>query len=380
MIQPNSMASEIAMAHPDPSLRYSAVPSTMKLLLGTMLAFSLAACGPQAESAIKPLQIVKVAVVEQFPVAQRQQLTGSIQAHAETPLAFLTSGQLTELLVDVGSSVKRGDVVARIASAEQQADVEAAQAGLESSQARLNQAQTALDRQKSLWGQGLTTKSALDGAQTAWETARNSRDSANSQLNLVREALGYAQLRATADGIVIRRLYEVDEVVQVGAPVFVIAENGTRRASVNMQETSIARWPSGRAVKVALVSDPAISATGTVTEIAPALDATGTVPVKLGLEETPQLPLGAAVTVTFEWPASDRITLPAQAIAEFDGHSSVWVVDDADNVRIVPVEIESFGTGSVVIASGLDVGQRVVVDGVQFLAPGQAVEVLGATQ
>lgn len=342
--------------------------------------FSLAACSANTAPPEKPLVLVQVQSIVLSDVAKSLQITGAVQSRAETPVAFLTAGQLTELDGKIGDAVTKGQVLARLSAQEQEADVEAATAGLQAAQVRLKQAQATLDRQKSLFDQGLTTKSAFDGAQTALETARNSRDSAQAQLDLAEESAGYTELKAPADGVIVRRLYEIDEVVQAGSPVYIIAENGPRKAALNVQETAIARWDRARPVQVSLVSNPAISTTGTVTEVAPSLDATGTVQVKVTLEDGSKMPLGSAVTAILAWPAETRIDLPASALWEVAGQAQVWVVDAQDIVTLKPVEIESYGTNDVVISSGLEPGDRVVVSGTQFLSPQQHVEVqdLGA--
>lgn len=351
--------------------RYSAFA---RLCTGAGLALVLTGCGGPQQTVQKPVTLVDVVAVAVKPIAQSQVLTGSIQAHAETPVAFLTSGQLTELNVDVGARVIRDQVIARLSAQEQQADVDAATAGLQSADVRLSQAQTTLDRQKSLYGQGLTTKSALDGAKTAWETARNSRDSAQAQVNLAGEGVSHTQLLATADGVVIRRLYELGEIVQAGSPVYVIAEDGPRKAVLNVQETAIAQWERSRPVSVALVSNPSVTATGLVTEVAPALDATGTVQVKVTLDNADAMPLGSAVTVTLASASQDGITLPAGALWEVDGQPAVWVVGADKAVKTVSIQVRAYGTDDIVVSSGLAAGDQVVVSGTQFLAQGQIVE------
>lgn len=341
---------------------------------------SLSACSSSATPPEKPLALVQVQSVALSDVAKSLKITGAVQSRAETPVAFLTAGQLTELGAKIGEAVTRGQVLARLSSQEQEADVEAAAAGLQAAEVRLKQANATLDRQKSLFDQGLTTKSAFDGAQTALETASNSRDSAQAQLDLAQESAGYTELKAPADGVIIRRLYEIDEVVQAGSPVYVIAENGPRKAALNVQETAIARWDRSRPVQVSLVSNPAISTTGTVTEVAPSLDATGTVQVKVTLDDGSKMPLGSAVTAVLSWPAETRIDLPASALWQTGEVAQVWVVDAQNIVALKPVEIESYGTDDVVISSGLEPGDRVVVSGTQFLSPQQKVDVqdLGA--
>jgi len=334
---------------------------------------ALAGCTPEEENVAKPARLVDATTIEFVPHASRQVLTGSVAARAQAPAAFLISGRLVALDAAVGDHVKKGQVLARVSPTEQQADVIAAEAALQAAQSRLAQTKATLDRQTALFDQGLTTRSSLDGAKAAYETAQNTADSAQAQLDLAREALGYTELTASADGIVIRKLVEVDEVVQAGSPVYVIAEDGPRNAVINVQETAIAGWDTEREVAVAPVSNPQAAVPGKVHEIAPALDATGTVQVKVAIDA--DLPLGAPVTVVLQAPPADRVVLPALALTQKDGKPTVWRIAADRTVSQVPVVVESYETGSGIISEGLSAGDLVVTGGTQFLYPGKAVQV-----
>lgn len=341
-----------------------------------LLVGPLAACSGGPPQDTHASHAVSVTTVTETELSQQQRLSGSIQAYTEAPVAFLTSGQIIELDLEIGDRVKKGQVVARLSAREQQADVDAAKAGLAAAELQLTLAKASLDRQQTLIDQGLTTQASFDSASTAWETARNSRDSAQAQLNLALETLGYTELHARADGVVTQKLYEVNEVAAAGAPVYQIAEDGPRKVALNVDEVAIAEWPRDREIDVTLLADPKVTATGKVTEIAPALDATGTVAVKLTLAPEATLPLGASVTATLVWPPEKAIVLPASALWQTGGKPALWVVDGDDKVSTVPIEIASYGTSDVVVRTGIAIGQRVVVAGSQFLSPGQKVSAM----
>jgi RND family efflux transporter MFP subunit len=350
------------------------MPNTLSIVKFAALTTvaSLAACTGPADTATKPVPLVEVVTVEHKPRMLFQTLTGSVEAKAQTPAAFLISGRLSALSFDVGQRVQKGDILARMSPAEQQADVDAAQAGVTAAQSRLTQTKTALDRQTSLWAQGLTTRSALDGASTAWETASSTAESAQAQLELAQEALSYTNLKALADGVVIRKFANVDEVVQAGAPVFLIAEDGPRSARINVQEAAISGWDMDQEVEVSLLSNPRAVTTGRISEIAPALDATGTVPVKLEVDSS--LPLGVPVSVRLQISQGEQVALPLQALTLDNGQAAVWLVDSDNTVSLRHVAIERYESGVAILAEGLQNDEKVVVSGTQFLSPGLAVE------
>lgn len=89
--------------------------------------------------------------------------------------------------------------------------------------------------------------------------------------------------------------------------------------------------------------------------------------------------LGATVTGRLEIGSGKGITVPASALTAIDRSPALWIVDPANlTVNLRPVEVLRFDPGSVVISSGLDVGELVVTAGVQALHPGQKVRLLGA--
>lgn len=346
-----------------------------KCTLGGMALMLLSACQP-ATQAERQLPLVRVETVAAIDHMDQLLLTGAIEAKAETPQAFRVGGQLTAIAVEVGARVKAGDLLAQLAPEEQQADVEAARAALTASQSQLTQAKATLDRQNSLWTQGLTTRGSLDGAQAAFDTATSAAASATAQLQTAEEALGYTKLHASADGQITRRLFEAGEVAPAGSPVLILAEDGPRNAVFNLPESALIDRSPDQAVDIALVSNPQVKATGKVAEIAPALDPrTGTIEVKVSIDAPAEMVLGAPVIGTTGSLPHKRVIVPWSALWSSEGKPAVWVVEADGTVTIAPVEVAEYATGAVVIASGLSDGQLVVTEGGKLLTPGQQVKI-----
>lgn len=350
-----------------------------KWTLGVAALLLLSACQSASQGERSP-PLVRVETVAAVDHQEQLLLTGAVEAKAETPQAFRVGGQLTVIAVDVGARVKAGDLLAKLAPEEQQADVDAARAALTASQSQLAQAKATLDRQNALWTQGLTTRSSLDGAQAAFDTATSATASATAQLQTAEEALGYTELRASADGQITRRLFEAGEVAPAGSPVLILAEDGPRNAVFNLPESALIDRSPDQAVEVALVSNPEVKATGKVAEIAPALDPqTGTIEVKVAIDAPAEMVLGAPVIGTTGSLPHKRVILPWSALWSSDGKAAVWVVGADSSVAIAPVEVAEYATGSVVIAGGLSDGQVVVTEGGKLLTPGQRVETVAGS-
>jgi len=351
----------------------SAVAGT--LLVGFVLVLS--GCDDQA-ARVEPRAPMKVNIV----VAARKDhvrvayLTGVVNARATADMAFRTAGRVTERKAEVGQHVAKGDLLARLDPTEQQADIAAAQASVDAANAQLAQATTNFARQKDLLPKGLTSRVVYDQAQESLRVAQGTLDGALAQLANARDNLSFTELRATADGMVTTRNIEVGQMVQAAATAFSIAQDGDRDAVFNLPEVVIATYENPPPVSLRLLSDAKITATGRVREMSPVLDPeTGTVRIKVEIPDTPkEMTLGAAVVGWVSAPPVNLIELPWSALYSLKGASAVWVVDAKSNVvTLKTIEVSAFDDRAVLVAGGLDEGERVVVAGTQLLSTGQVV-------
>ena len=120
-----------------------------------------------------------------------------------------------------------------------------------------------------------------------------------------------------------------------------------------------------------------IKTAGIVREVSPAVDPkSGTVKVKLGLTKTPpEMTLGAIVTGRARIGEREAIVLPWSAMFKWQEEPAVWILSADNRAYPRPVKIDSFATEELVLSGGVKPGEKVVTAGVQFLRPGQAVDV-----
>lgn len=335
-------------------------------------------CQKQEATARKLPIMVRTATAAVTDYQPTTSLTGVIAARTLDNLSFRVGGRVAERFAEVGQHVDKDALLARIDPQEQQSDLQSAQADLDAAQAQLTQATAAFERQKTLLSQGYTTRRDYDQAEQVLRVAQGRVQQAQSQLANARENLSFTELRATAAGIVTARSVEAGQVVQAAQTVFTVAEDGDRDAVFNVHETLVANTPASPAVTITLVSDPSVTAIGSVREVSPAVDpASGSIRVKVAVPNTPAaMPLGAAVIGTVSARPAKAVVLPWQALTSKDGSPAVWIVDPgAKTVAPAPVDILAYNSGVVVIDKGLEAGQQVVVAGGQLLTPGQTVEI-----
>ena len=337
-------------------------------------AVAVLTAGGTAAASDSQLAVVRVVEVSKTRYAPEVRFTGDIEARIQTNLSFRITGKIIKRLAEIGDHVTADQVLAIVDPRDQKADVENAKAAVASAEALVAQAKTNFERQQALIKNGFTTQANYDQAKATFDANSAQLDQAKAGLRTMEEQLSYTELKPGVDGIIVGRDAEIGQVVQPGTTVFELAEDGPRDAVVNIYESLIGRRPRDLPIDVVLQSDPRIRTTALVREISPTLDTkTGTVRVKLGLTSTPpQMTLGAVVITSASNPR-DAIVLPWSALFEWEGKPAVWVLGEENSVSPKTIAIESFATGKIVVAGGLEPGEKVVTSGIQFLRPGQIV-------
>ncbi|MCG6203080.1 efflux RND transporter periplasmic adaptor subunit [Rhodopseudomonas sp. HC1] len=355
--------------------------SSFRVVLLALSALCLAGCGGEKVQPTRSLSLVKTEVVELQPWQTVIRLTGDVQARVSTELSFRVSGRVTERLVDVGAHVNAGDVLATIDPTEQQADLAGSQAAVAAAEAQVRVATANFERQKSLIDKGFTTRVAYDQAQEALRTAEGSLETAKAQLGNATDALSYTKLRASASGIITARNIEVGQVAQAAQSAYTLAEDGARDAVVDVYESIFLTPWEGSTAKLMLLSDPKVTALAKPREISPTVDPkSGAVRVKMSIINPPAaMTLGSVVAAEGRSKPVDKIVLPWSALTWDVNGPAVWVVDPQTRaVSLKSIAVQAYETNSVVVASGLAPGERVVIDGGKLLRPAQVVTYDGA--
>lgn len=345
-----------------------------------LVSMALTGCNDHAPQTATRATLVRTAIVQPRARQASLTLTGEVQARFRADLSFRVSGRVVARTVDVGAHVNKGDVLARLDPAEQQADVDAATAAVASAEAQLRVAMATFERQKALITSGFTTRSVYDQAQEGLRTAEGLLEGAKAQLGTARDALGYTVLRAEADGVITARNLEVGQVVPAAQPVFSLAQDGERDAVFEVYESVFLGETDSRRVTLALVSDPSVTATGEVREISPAIDAkSSTIRVKVSIGNPPAaMMLGSAVVGTVMAKPQNEIALPWSALMAAGKKPAVWTVDPkTQTAALRPVTVGTYEAGQVLIRAGLEPGERVVIDGGKMLSLGQSVTEVG---
>lgn len=344
------------------------------------LASLLAACsGPAPEP--EAIRAVRTLTVGAQQVRSSRDYAAEVRARSESRLSFRVGGKLVRRLVELGDSVKAGQLLAQLDAADLRLGAEAAQAGLRSAQAGYDLALADFKRYQDLRAQDFIGAAELERREATLKSALATLEQAKAQAGVQGNQAAYTSLIADVAGVVTAVEAEPGAVVSSGTPVLRLAHDGARDVvfSVPEDRQSAMRQLIGRpgALEVLLWGAAAgQSLAATVREVASAADpATRTFLVKADIGNAP-VRLGQTATVRVAGEVREAaIRLPLSALTEQGGKSSVWVLDPAGmTVQLRPVQISGADGNEVLVSAGLSAGQQVVSAGVHVLTPGQKVK------
>ncbi|MBR7195393.1 MULTISPECIES: efflux RND transporter periplasmic adaptor subunit [Pseudomonas] len=348
----------------------------MKRLGLLCMALLLGACS-EKETPPEPVRPVLSVTVKALNEESLGRFAGSIQARYESNTGFRVGGRIASRNVDVGAEVQKGTLLATLDPSDQQNQLRSAQGDLARIQAQLINAQANARRQQALFDRGVGAQAQLDVANTDLKTTQASLDQARAAVSQSKDQLSYTELRSDHKAVVTAWNAEAGQVVTAGQQVVTLAQPDIKEAVIDLPDTLVDQLPSDVVFSVAAQLDPSISTTAIIREIEPqAQSATRTRRARLTLSDTPDgFRLGTAISVTLSSAIKPRIELPLTALQEVDGKPRIWVID-TQNKTVNPrdVSVVSRGDHSVVLAGGVQNGERVVSAGVNSLKPGQSVK------
>jgi RND family efflux transporter MFP subunit len=353
------------------------------LLLGSALA--LAGCS-EASPKTPEVKSVRTLVVDPRPVEDDRSAVGEVRPRYESELGFRIAGKVVLRAVDVGASVKKGDLLARLDTQDYRNKLKSVESDIVAAQAVLTEAEATEGRLRHLLENGNTTRANYDVALKNLRSAEAKLDASRTAMEMAKDQLGYAELRADFDGIVTAVNAEAGQVVNVGQTIVRLARPDEKDAVFAIAESAFERRSGNERPEIIalLLSNPSIKAEGVVREISPVADpATRTFQVKVTLKNPPeQMRFGGSVVGRVKTSTKAMPVLPGSALFDKAGRPAVWLVDPATStVLLKPVAVARYETDRVVISAGLVKGDVVVTAGVNRLRENQKVRLAeGASQ
>jgi len=306
---------------------------------------------------------------------QTIEANGNTAAWQEAIISAETGSlRITELLVDVGSQVKRGQLLARLSDVTATADVRKQEAAVAQARANLQQAQADLKRSSQVADSGAVSAQKLDEYRITEAVDRAALASAEAELKNRRTVLSQTQIVAVDDGIISSRSALLGNVVSAGSELFRIIRQGRIEWQAEVDAQQLERVRPGQTAQVNLPGGKVVD--GKVRLVSPTLSTnTGRAIVYVALNEPDTHP-GLFANGVIELGSTPALTLPESALVPRDGRTDVYVLNiDGSTAARRTVVVGRHRDGRSEILSGLDAGANVVASGGGFLSDGARVKV-----
>lgn len=303
--------------------------------------------------------------------AQKEVLAADFSANGnfipvqQLNFAAENSGRVTQVLVDEGSYVRKGQTLAII-----KADV--LNIDLESAQDAYQNAARDLQRYENAYKTGGVTQQQLDQARLQVQTAQ-------ARVAAARVRVNDANIRSSINGIVNKRLIEPGAVVNPGTALFELVDVSKLKLNVTVNESQVANLKVGDKVQVKASVFPDLTFGGKVTFIAPKADASLNFPVEIEVASNPgnKLRAGMYGTAIFEMEnATPALTIPRTAFVGSVNSNQVFVVEGGNTARLRNVVSGRIIGDKVEVLQGLEEGETVITSGQINLADGSKISVI----
>ena len=394
------------MPFPQSRNRFSLVKLSLILLVLTVLAgcksdypSSGKAASPDSKSA--PRQ-VKTAAVAEMPIGETVTVNGSLAAYDRVTVGTKVPGRLQTISVDLGSTVRKGQVIAQLEQEDYKLRVQQAEAALAQARARLGlspdggddrvtaeetgtvrQAKAVLedaklkrDRAAKLVQQGITPRAEYDSVDSEYKVALSRYQDAleeirnrqgllaqrRSELALSKQQLADTVVYAPMDGVVQEKKSSSGEYLAAGAPVVDVVKMDPLRLRVDVPERDSHNVRLGQSVRVSVEGDPN-AYLGFIKRLSPTISEQNRVlSVEADVRNSGQLRPGAFVKaeiVTNQ--TATAVTVPSNALVTFAGIDKVILVENGKAVEKA-VTVGRRGDNWIEIKAGVNVGQSVVIN------------------
>jgi HlyD family secretion protein len=303
---------------------------------------------------------------------------GNVAAWQEASIGAEANGlRLTQVLVNVGDTVKKGQLLATFAGDAVRADVAQAKASLLEAQANAVEAASNAERARSLQNTGALSAQQINQYLTGEKTAAARVQAAQATLNAQGVRNQNTQVRAPDNGVISARGATVGAVVGAGAELFRMIRGGRLEWRAEVTSNEIASIKPGSKATVVAASGALVE--GTVRTIAPTVDAsTRNALVYVDLPSNAGVKAGMFAKGEFALGVADAMTLPQQALVLRDGFTYAMRVEPNNKVVQVKLETGRRAGDSVEIKQGAKTSDRFVASGAGFLADGDTVKIVDA--
>jgi RND family efflux transporter MFP subunit len=309
-------------------------------------------------------------------------LPAGVQGFIDSPVYARTSGYLLHWYADIGTHVKKGELLADIQTPELDQQVQQAQSDLATAQANYQFAETTAERWQKLLQKNAVSKQETDQATSELNVRRAALSAQQANVRRLQQLQGFEKIYAPFDGVITARNTDIGDLIQAGEnttqqELFHLSAINRLRVFVPVPEVYQSVLKSVRTVSISSDAYPRERFTGTIARSSDAIDPLSrTLKVEVDIDNPNALLLpGAYVFVHLPLPADvASLTIPSNALLFRQEGLRVGVVRDA-RVQLVPISIGHDYGDTVEVTAGLTRTDQVVLNPSDSLVSGTGVEI-----
>ena len=318
--------------------------------------------------------LVETATVVRDDVSRVLAVTGRIRPQFTNTVRPTVGGRLVELAFAEGESVEQGALMARIDDGPERARLAQARAAVAEQQSAVEQRVRDARRSEELWRGGLIPQSDHEDAETELQRARDRLAELEQSVAEIRARLRDFELRAPIDGWVLRRPVDPGQTVAADTVIYELSTRSEPMVEIAVDELYLTEIREGLSAVIAPLRDAGERWTGRVDYVGRKVDpSTGAGIVRLVFDpedrdRAAELPVGLSLDVNIEVARHDEVlVVPREAVAGLGGAPFVFVVREVgggeeSRARRVEVEVVDWPAPRLVVRSGREEGDRVVLD------------------
>jgi RND family efflux transporter MFP subunit len=329
-----------------------------------------------AEAGKGQLATVTVIVPGRSEVGRVITASGPLAAKRDQPIGIAGSGgRVVRVLVDAGSWVRAGQVLAIVDRSVQAQQAAQLAAQVEAARANAALAQSNFERAQALVSRGFVSKAEIDSKRATRDAAYAQVRVAQAQLNATRAEIGRLNVTAPASGLILSRSVEVGQIVgPASGALFRLAEGGQMEMRAQLSQQDLMLVHVGMPATVTPVgSTQAIS--GSVWQVAPAIDPQSRLgDVRIQIPYSAGTRPGGFAEARINSGTMSAPLLPQSAVLSDDKGTYVYIINGKNEVERRAIRIGSVEDEGVTIAEGISGNERVVLSAGPFLNPGQKVK------
>jgi HlyD family secretion protein len=332
---------------------------------------------PEAAGSAGQVPSVTVVVPGRSSVGRVITASGALAAKRDQPVGIAGSGgRVVRVLVDAGSWVRAGQVLAIIDRSVQAQQAAQLAAQVEAARANAAIAQSNYDRAVSLQGRGFVSKAEIDSKKAIRDAANAQVRVAQAQLAATRAQIGQLDVTAPSAGLILARNVELGQIVSPGSgALFRLAEGGQMEMRAQLSQQDLALIHVGMPAQVTPVGADQ-SFAGTVWQVAPMIDPTSRLgDVRIAIPYSTAMRPGGFAEARITAGATTAPLLPQSAVLSDEKGNYVYIINARNQVERREVKIGTVDDNGVTVIAGLSGNEAVVQSAGPFLNPGQKVNV-----